>query len=426
MKRNTKKLFALLLVSLMALQLCACAPKTVTYTGDIPEGVVTVDDETVLVSWYIDGEGNGTYTSADGKTIIKFEGVTVGSNNGQEGHGKLDKEVVSSVLNTRDIGGYVTTDGKTISSNRLIRSGKLQKLNDEEAANMVEYGLNRIIDLRNEGEISSSPDYDFVGNGYDVHIEEVVLLAGATTGISAEKPPVEVADVTGDGKVDDMEMCYYYVKMMEYNYNKMVEAGYADGSDHPIVYINALSFPKFVNGENENAVNGFPVIFQQLLENEEGATLWHCTAGKDRVGTTTALLMLALGVDRETIINDWLYTNECIEKENAGMRSYLPRYKLVNEILCTTGEDGEMKAELIPITADDEGAVLDEETGTYYRPFTQEDIDTIISLNTVWKEYPETVLKTMDSKYGCFANFWTEGLGMDMAQLDTLRAMYLE
>ena len=40
-----------------------------------------------------------------------------------------------------------------------------------------------------------------------------------------------------------------------------------------------------------------------------GAILWHCTEGKDRCGMTTALVLEALGVDRETILEDYLKTN---------------------------------------------------------------------------------------------------------------------
>ena len=50
----------------------------------------------------------------------------------------------------------------------------------------------------------------------------------------------------------------------------------------------------------------------KLLANEpvDGATLWHCSAGKDRVGTCTALLLHCLGVGREEIMRDYLLTNE--------------------------------------------------------------------------------------------------------------------
>ena len=40
-----------------------------------------------------------------------------------------------------------------------------------------------------------------------------------------------------------------------------------------------------------------------------GAILWHCTEGKDRCGLTSALVLEVLGVDRETILEDYLKTN---------------------------------------------------------------------------------------------------------------------
>ncbi|MDD7740043.1 MAG: tyrosine-protein phosphatase, partial [Lachnospiraceae bacterium] len=43
---------------------------------------------------------------------------------------------------------------------------------------------------------------------------------------------------------------------------------------------------------------------------EKGSVLWHCTEGKDRCGLLTAVLLCALGVDRDTIMEDYLLTNE--------------------------------------------------------------------------------------------------------------------
>ena len=42
---------------------------------------------------------------------------------------------------------------------------------------------------------------------------------------------------------------------------------------------------------------------------DTGAVLWHCTEGKDRCGMTAALVLEALGVDREDILKDYLKTN---------------------------------------------------------------------------------------------------------------------
>ena len=47
-------------------------------------------------------------------------------------------------------------------------------------------------------------------------------------------------------------------------------------------------------------------FFGILLDQKEGAVLWHCSAGKDRVGVGTALLLSALGIPRETILADYM------------------------------------------------------------------------------------------------------------------------
>ena len=43
--------------------------------------------------------------------------------------------------------------------------------------------------------------------------------------------------------------------------------------------------------------------------------LWHCSAGKDRVGVGTALLLCALGVPKKTIYEDFMKTNMYLDKE---------------------------------------------------------------------------------------------------------------
>jgi len=47
-------------------------------------------------------------------------------------------------------------------------------------------------------------------------------------------------------------------------------------------------------------------MFAALLDNEEGGFLVNCTAGKDRTGFASALILYTLGVPKETIIYDYL------------------------------------------------------------------------------------------------------------------------
>ena len=61
----------------------------------------------------------------------------------------------------------------------------------------------------------------------------------------------------------------------------------------------------------------FAEFFRLVLATEEGAVLYHCTQGKDRTGVASALLLAALGADRETIVADFDATNRVYEKDVA-------------------------------------------------------------------------------------------------------------
>lgn len=61
---------------------------------------------------------------------------------------------------------------------------------------------------------------------------------------------------------------------------------------------------------NVNRKNDWSKIFDLLLNNKEGAILFHCSAGRDRTGVVAAVILSALGIDKETIYNDYLETNK--------------------------------------------------------------------------------------------------------------------
>ena len=53
----------------------------------------------------------------------------------------------------------------------------------------------------------------------------------------------------------------------------------------------------------------FRAIFRRLLA-DDGAVMYHCSAGQDRTGVATALILSALGVDRQTILRDYHKSTE--------------------------------------------------------------------------------------------------------------------
>ncbi len=61
----------------------------------------------------------------------------------------------------------------------------------------------------------------------------------------------------------------------------------------------------YIQGFKAN-VDAFRRLFEQLGEDKSLPLLFHCSAGKDRTGVMTALLLTLLGVDRQTVIDDYL------------------------------------------------------------------------------------------------------------------------
>ena len=161
------------------------------------------------------------------------------------------------IQNKRDLGGLLTKDGKVIRSGMLIRSANLFHANRRDLD-----GISAVIDLRTPGERRESPD--------KTHRREYLPLPifdDVTAGISHEEE-------TEDRGIPEMAKLY-----------RMIVRDHADSFRKVLLAIMQHDFSK-------------------------GAILWHCSEGKDRCGLTTALVLEALGVDRDTIMVDYLKTNE--------------------------------------------------------------------------------------------------------------------
>ena len=190
---------------------------------------------------------------------------------------KLDK-----ITNARDLGGIKSEYG-VVKYNKLLRSGHLGVATGADCDVLTtKHALRRIIDLRTDTEIANNPDVNI--DGVDrVHIS---IIAATTFGITYEK---------SDGAT--------IAKMIDAGIARMIARG-----ETPIDHMRIL-YKNFVL--NDYSHHGYGQ-FLKLLANEpiEGATLWHCSAGKDRVGTCTALLLHCLGVSKDDIMRDYLLTNE--------------------------------------------------------------------------------------------------------------------
>lgn len=183
---------------------------------------------------------------------------------------KLDK-----TNNVRDLGG-TKANNKTIKMNKLIRSKSLDKLTKKDIEKLVkECKLKTIIDLRTEREVIERPDV-VIPNVNNINISIFTeKVPGITHDNESEKEGIR------DAKKIDMASMYREVLMGEYleRVRKIIKT--------------------IIN-----------------LQDEEYSVIYHCTAGKDRTGIITAILLLILGVDKETIIKDYMYTNIFKQKKD--------------------------------------------------------------------------------------------------------------
>src|SRR5262245_10380934 len=171
--------------------------------------------------------------------------------------------------NFRDLGGYQTTDGRTIRWNVLYRSDALHKLTDADLSHLSALMLDRIIDFRVQHEKDREPDR-LPGN------MEIRVIA------------LPILDSSTQAWHDSREEFVRNLKK-----------------------INPVSYMVRTNVELATRFTPeFKLFLQELLSASGHPVLFHCAAGKDRTGFAAAILLRILGVPREVVMQDYLLTNQ--------------------------------------------------------------------------------------------------------------------
>lgn len=170
--------------------------------------------------------------------------------------------------NFRDIGGYPAADGRTIRWGHVFRAGVLSYFSDTDLKKLSQLDVQAICDLRMADEREREPT-KWPGGRIEALFFDDEDIAPGDPGLSRVEPTV-----TG-----------------------MRAAMIA-------VY---RAFPRWM----ENRLRG---LFR-CLEQGRAPLVIHCAAGKDRTGIAVAILLSALGVSRDIVIEDYLLTNEAINYE---------------------------------------------------------------------------------------------------------------
>jgi len=181
------------------------------------------------------------------------------------------------LANFRDLGGLKTRDGRTIREHCILRTAKLYQLPQADIDLLLQHGLKHIIDLRIENETSRQPDDVLPGVEYSI--------------IPLREDYVKYQDKSGPQKRSPRALAKAIPTMGEV-YKLMVTTDFS---------LDALR-------------QIFQIIFGEAAPDH--AILFHCTEGKDRTGILAALIERLLGVDEETVFEDYMLSNEPFEKRN--------------------------------------------------------------------------------------------------------------
>lgn len=188
---------------------------------------------------------------------------------------------LEGTYNFRDIGGYKTASGKTVKYGKIYRSDALSNLTKEDIEKFKELNINTIIDYRSEKEIVENPN---------VFIEGVKTF---NLDPKADVAALASSEFEEGTNLDDMSnnLTPEFVKKLMTQQNV-----------------------QFVI--NDDSIKAFKNMFDVILDDSTTASVQHCRGGKDRTGFGIALILFALGVDEETILEDYMLTNHYKKDKN--------------------------------------------------------------------------------------------------------------
>lgn len=170
--------------------------------------------------------------------------------------------------NFRDLGGYSTRNGQTVKTGLLYRSGVLTDLTPEDYDTVAELDIATVVDLRATEERSAEPTF-------------------------WQADPVEVMAWDYSMGLDDDSLLEAFT-------DPDLDAGQAER-------LMAALYRDMVTQQAPH----YEALFDRLTESPD-PLLFHCSAGKDRTGIGAALLLTALGVDRDTVIADYAVSEEIL------------------------------------------------------------------------------------------------------------------
>jgi protein-tyrosine phosphatase len=245
--------------------------------------------------------------------------------------------------NFRDLGGYETGDGRVVRWDRLYRTSDLSKLTRSDLEYLSQLDVKLVCDFRSERERIASPDRTIDD------APEILELPVDQEGVDPEmlRTKIRTGGLVALAAEQTMRDAY--------------RAFVTDYSDE------------------------WSAMFQRLVREENLPTVVHCTAGKDRTGFASAVVLLALGVSEEIVFEDYLSTNYYQQNFLRFVLRWIPLYS-----------------------------------------FFRTDPEDLLPLLEARREYLQVALDEMVTRYGSIDAYLEQALGVDAEMRAKLERNFLQ
>ena len=244
--------------------------------------------------------------------------------------------------NFRDLGGYRTSDGHQVKWGMLFRSGSMQDLTAADFATLKKMGLRTVIDFRGTSERERQP----------------------VNWPSANAPQVFTDDYSAVNMGDVMQM--------------LSTPGLDAAQAQVMMATLYREAPYQFAGQYKR-------MFAELLAHH-APLAFNCSAGKDRTGIAAALILTALGVPKEAVMEDYLLSNRYYAQSAAASKP-------------------------------------ESDKGTLTKGLSPE---VLKAMQGVHASYLEGALASITERSGSIEAYMRDELGVDAAAIGLLRALYLE
>jgi protein-tyrosine phosphatase len=174
--------------------------------------------------------------------------------------------VLDNVHNFRDLGGYSTTDGRSIRWRMLFRADGLAGMSAADLEVMRELGLRTVIDLRSNKEL----------------------------------------DERGRFPHEDVPVSYHHFSVIDTTWTEDTERVVPDDEAEWLTW----AYEQML----DRGAPRFADALRVLAEAEVYPAVFHCAAGKDRTGLLSALVLALLGVSDDDIVADYALTAEAMQR----------------------------------------------------------------------------------------------------------------